>query len=250
MKIVLSFKLKALYRVSGITLGLLAAIGVIVTAFGGENASSKPESSVVRVACLGDSITFGAHLHQREKHSYPAQLGVLLGKKYEVRNFGVSSTTLLFTGDKPYVNTQQFKAGTNFNPQIVLLMLGANDTCGGQRGNWEKCAAQFETDARALLQRLRSPGRRLLVALNTPMIPETSGLSPQRRADLEERVPRLEQIRDWWRQAARAERVELVDLSDLFKPNKSMVIDGVHPTAAGDSRIARKFYESITEPVR
>jgi lysophospholipase L1-like esterase len=239
------FQMKSLTRTNGIALGLLAGVGVIATAFAGAKAGEKPRPAVGGVACMGDSITLGAKLHLREKFSYPAQLDVLLGNGYDLHNFGVSGATLLFDGDKPYIKTPQFKEAMDFHPNILLLILGANDTCGGQRGNWEKCPAHFEADARALLQRLRRPGRRVLVGLNTAIFPDTPGLSAQRRVDLEKRVSHLEQIRDWWREAARAEGVELVDLSDTLKPNKTLVIDGVHPTTARDSRIARKFYESI-----
>ncbi len=40
-----------------------------------------------RVACVGDSITFGAAIKDRENRNYPVQLGVLLGDGYDVRNY-------------------------------------------------------------------------------------------------------------------------------------------------------------------
>ena len=48
----------------------------------------------IRVACVGDSITFGSGIRDRQTNSYPAQLGRLLGEKWEARNFGVSGATL------------------------------------------------------------------------------------------------------------------------------------------------------------
>ncbi len=56
-----------------------------------------------KIACVGDSITFGSGIPNREKLSYPAQLSALLGDDYEVRNFGVSGATMLENGDKPTV---------------------------------------------------------------------------------------------------------------------------------------------------
>ena len=47
----------------------------------------------MRVACVGDSITFGAGIEDREKKCYPAQLQELLGPRFEVRNFGRSGAT-------------------------------------------------------------------------------------------------------------------------------------------------------------
>ncbi|MDQ3813038.1 MAG: hypothetical protein M3347_03705, partial [Armatimonadota bacterium] len=50
-------------------------------------------AEVTRVASVGDSITYGSGIQDREHNSYPAQLGAMLGEKWEVRNFGVSGAT-------------------------------------------------------------------------------------------------------------------------------------------------------------
>ena len=36
----------------------------------------------------------------------------------------------LFHSDKPYRKQPQFQKAMDFDPDIVLLLLGANDTCG------------------------------------------------------------------------------------------------------------------------
>ena len=54
----------------------------------------------VRVACVGDSITYGAGVAGRETNSYSTVLGRMLGSKFEVRNFGRSGATLLKQGAK------------------------------------------------------------------------------------------------------------------------------------------------------
>ncbi len=205
-----------------------------------------PLPAPVRVACLGDSITFGTGVSPRDKFSYPAQLGALLGDAYDVRNFGVGSTTLLVAGDKPYRRQPEFQMALKFNPDFVLVMLGVNDTCSVPRGNWEKSDA-FVADARALLQTLHQPGRRVIVSLPPAILPATPGLKAERRADLEARAPRLEQIRGWWREAARAEEAEVLDLSDTLNPDPRLVVDGVHPTGAGYERIVRRYYERIAK---
>ena len=65
---------------------------------------------IIKVACVGDSITHGAGVEDREKNNYPKQLGELLGNRFEVRNFGRSGATLSRVGDLPYANTDEFKA--------------------------------------------------------------------------------------------------------------------------------------------
>jgi arylsulfatase A-like enzyme/lysophospholipase L1-like esterase len=198
--------------------------------------AAPPPAPPLRVACIGDSITLGPG----GADSYPAKLGGLLGNGYEVRNFGVGGTTLLAGGDRPYQKTKASRDAAGFDPQIVIVMLGTNDSCGLPRGNWEKSAA-FATDAAAMLRSLAKPGRRVIVALPTPMLPDRPVLKPERVTDLRERAPRLSAIRDWWRQEAAKLGIEIVDLSDVFDADPAWTTDGVHPTPAGYSRIAARI---------
>ena len=55
----------------------------------------------VRVACVGNSVTFGAGIANRETMSYPAQLQKMMGEDYHVENFGHSGATLLRKGHNP-----------------------------------------------------------------------------------------------------------------------------------------------------
>jgi lysophospholipase L1-like esterase len=57
-----------------------------------------------RVACVGDSITYGSDIANRTRDSYPAQLEQILQQydsAWEVSNFGVSGATMLTNGDRP-----------------------------------------------------------------------------------------------------------------------------------------------------
>jgi lysophospholipase L1-like esterase len=83
---------------------------------------------VIKVACVGDSITHGAGVEEREKNNYPKQLGELLGNRFEVRNFGRSGATLSRVGDLPYASTDEFKAAIAWQPDMVIIKLGTNDT--------------------------------------------------------------------------------------------------------------------------
>jgi lysophospholipase L1-like esterase len=75
----------------------------------------------IRLACIGDSITFGYAIQDRETNSYPAQLGVMLGSGWDVRNFGVSGATLLKNGNKPYWNQDAYKKALDFNPDVAVI---------------------------------------------------------------------------------------------------------------------------------
>ena len=91
---------------------------------------------IVKVACIGDSITYGTGLSNPLLYSYPAQLQMLLGKKnYAVGNFGKGGAYALDADSKynakdaelSYRNTTQYKDSLSYEPDVVIIMLGSND---------------------------------------------------------------------------------------------------------------------------
>ena len=97
----------------------------------------------IRVACVGDSITFRGCV-SNANDTYVAQLSRLLGPGYEVTNYGNSGRTMLKQGvccrannqtSPPcsYWNTSEFHASLKSSPDIVTIMLGTNDA---KRCNW------------------------------------------------------------------------------------------------------------------
>jgi len=156
--------------------------------------AAQPEAPErIRIACVGDSITHGARLTDRMKDSYPAQLQKLLGDGVEVTNFGVGSCTLIRKG-RPNVWSQLGKIQES-NPDVVIVSLGTNDTCGGRRRCWDH-KDEFPADYRDLIDALRAfPSKpRVWICAPTPMVLETPRLSPMRRADLTTRKPRLQEL--------------------------------------------------------
>ena len=83
------------------------------------------QKAVIKVACVGNSITYGANIPNRNKNSYPAQLQAYLGSDYEVRNYGISGCTLLSKGDYPYVKTLAFSVSHTYRPYNLLISLGS-----------------------------------------------------------------------------------------------------------------------------
>src|SRR6185312_13091797 len=81
-----------------------------------------------RVACVGDSIVFGAGIENRERNSWPAVLGRWLGDGWNVRNFGLNGATMLMKGDLAYRKQPIFNQVLEFKPHTIVISLGGNDS--------------------------------------------------------------------------------------------------------------------------
>ena len=191
---------------------------------------------MTKVACIGDSITWGFTLIRPWKQSYPALLGEMLGPEYEVRNFGYNDAAARFDADTPYVRRKVYRDSIAWNPDIVLLMLGTNDT---KRRNWDP--EIFDRDYRSIVDsylNLPSHPRVILIApirifkvINIPLM----GLFPE---TMETGVrPAIHNI-------AAEKGLELVDLYDLFS-DTTYCRDGVHPQAAGARMLAEAIHSRI-----
>jgi lysophospholipase L1-like esterase len=51
----------------------------------------------------------------------------MLGSNFIVGNFGVSGSTVSLDCAKPYMNESKFNEALDFNPDIIVIMLGTND---------------------------------------------------------------------------------------------------------------------------
>ncbi|MBU7578662.1 MAG: hypothetical protein KAF40_11425, partial [Flavihumibacter sp.] len=119
----------------------------------------------IRIACVGNSITYGSGVVNREKNSYPAQLQSMLGADYIVRNFGLGGTTLLKNGNKPYWESAQFQQSLEFQPDIVFIKLGTNDSKAVNR----PFLKEFNKDLQALIKKYQDLASRPRVVLLLPM---------------------------------------------------------------------------------
>ena len=105
----------------------------------------------IKVACIGDSITEGYGLARQSKTGYPVVLNRILGSGYSVLNSGRSATTLQKKGDFPYWICKEFSNVFAFEPDIIIMKLGTNDT---KPQNWHPDA--YEQDYQALIDTLRT----------------------------------------------------------------------------------------------
>ena len=88
----------------------------------------KDKKTTVKIACIGDSVTYGSKLRNRIKECYPECLQALLGRKYRTMNFGLSGATINPNGDIPYISSIEYKKSLDFKPDLVIMQFGGNDS--------------------------------------------------------------------------------------------------------------------------
>lgn len=187
-----------------------------------------------KVACVGDSITWGFTIVNRSKYSYPAVLQQLLGDGFEVRNFGHNDAAARFDAETPYVSKKAYRDSLAWEPDIVLLMLGTNDT---KPWNWNP--GIFREDyLRVVESYLALPSHPRVVLVAPIRIFKTIPVMFLNPDILEEGVRPA--IRDISAQMG----LQLVDLYDLFDSTR-FCRDGVHPQRDGARLLAEALYKSI-----
>lgn len=184
----------------------------------------------VRIACVGNSITEGYGLKDRQQDSYPAVLQRLLGDGFEVLNFGCSGRTLMNKGDRPYMREERFREALACAPDIVTVKLGTNDS---KIQNWVH-KADFVSDLNALIDSFQHLPSRPLVYLCLPVPPVGEKWTISDSVVYCGVIPLI-------RQVAAERALSLIDLYTPLKPYPELFPDNIHPNRAGAALIAEEI---------
>lgn len=209
------------------------------------NSASSSSGGNIIVAAVGDSNTYGygVMFNRRRENSYPAQLQAMLGDEYEIMNYGVSGSTLLSTGDRPYMSSPMYAKSLRAHPDIVLLMLGTNDA---KRMNWD--ARRYERELEQFAYSYRSLANRPNIYLLTvPFVRVDNGHPKPSKVDgiiaRDEVVPIIKNV-------AKKIHVPCIDIYSATKDHPELFSDGVHPNVEGYGLIARAVYDAICHDAR
>ncbi len=192
------------------------------------------QHTIIKVACIGNSITYGNGVRDREHFSYPSQLQRMLGKGWEVKNFGSSGRTLLRQGDYPYWNEKEFLGAKNFNPDIVIIKLGTNDS---KPWNW-KHRDEFARDYSDFIgefQKLPSHPK-IFICTPVPAFPGDWGITDS--VIRGEVIPLVRSI-------AEQNNVEVIDLYRALTGKPEYFPDKVHPNELGSRLMAAEIYKHL-----
>lgn len=189
---------------------------------------AAPREQALRVACIGNSITDGMGIDMSEVYGYPAVLQRLLGKNYNVKNFGVSARTLMNKGDLPYMKEQAWADAQAFLPNIVVIKLGTNDS---KDYNWIH-GADYGADLQKMVDTLRALPSKPQIYVCSP-IPAARIWGISDSVIVNGEIPAIKRV-------VKKNKLAYIDLHTEFKPTEGLMQrDGIHPTDKGAAQLAK-----------
>jgi acyl-CoA thioesterase I len=206
-----------------VSLIIISAIMMMFLASMGNTAYAQ---GPIRVACVGDSITQGS--------GYPADLQKILGKDYTVANFGVSGSAVSTKATKPYMNQYEFWRAVNFQPDIVVIMLGTNDA----NVNTYQDIDNFQNNYKDIINKFQElPGNQQIILVDPPPILNNT-LSLSNDNLVQGVIPKIDQV-------ANDLNLTTVNVYQALVNHTEVLGDGVHPSTSGGQLIAEQVNQSI-----
>ncbi len=187
------------------------------------------------LACVGDSITQG--VGAKRGQSWPAQAQKTLGESWKVKNFGLSGTTLMNSGNKPYQKSKHFQNALDSEPDIVVIMLGTNDT---KPVNWKNSKRDYEADYRDLIADFQKLGSKPEIYLCLPPYIAKEGRWGINNNDTRAQIPIIEKI-------AKELKLEVIDVYSALEGKDGLIPDTVHPNTGGATLIAKAVTDTLLE---
>ena len=187
-----------------------------------------------KIVCVGNSITAGYGTTSAATKAWPAQLATMLGSGYSVLNCGVSGTTMLKKGDSPYWNTTKYADAKNFDPQIVIISLGVNDT---KASNWIN-KADFKTDYIAMINSFRANDKNPSIYICYPA--PYFGNAIQNKIITDEMLAMIKSVSD-------SMGTSIIDFNSKMLPYSNLFADGLHPNDLGAGMMAQIVHNKLMQ---
>lgn len=201
----------------------------------------SPAEKQIRIACVGDSITYGTGVENREENCYPVKLQEDLGtEQWRVGNFGVDGVTAQEMPKVSYRKQDRYQQSLDYGADIVVLMLGTNDA---KTENWENSEA-FLSDYRTLVETYRELETEPEMILMTPPAVFASDETEESSFGIRSDVVR--QIADAVKDFGEEEGFSVIDLYTLTEDHPEWFReDGIHPNAEGARQIAAAVCDAV-----
>lgn len=195
----------------------------------------------MKIACIGDSITWGFTILKRNKYSYPAVLQTLVGPEHEVHNFGCNNATASADGDVAYMKRKVYRDALALHPDVAIVMLGTNDT---KPINYD--AQKFVYGYMTIINSLQELGAK--VYLMTPphilnQIEIRDGVKIK-RIDPTPIALSEETLNEHILPAIRNFDLPVIEINNIIT-DISQFNDGIHPNKEGAALIAQTVYSRL-----
>ena len=211
-----------------------------------------PGEGVTRVACVGDSLTFGSGQNGFDANSTtPGFLQKLLGDNYDVRNFGLGGRTaitgsgscVMYADGSTSLPSAEYEMAKKYRADIIYIMLGTNDsqTTGGYWGTDEEAGAQlFREGYQEVIDGLKEGNPDATIYLVIPPTYRNTDLSHLTEEMIATRARKYVPI------IAEENGLGVIDANAATKDlDSSHLFDGIHFDPLGYSLIARAIYDKI-----
>lgn len=221
---------------------LIVASGFAYLYFNGMSGmsnTSEPKEGQIKIACAGDSTTYGHGISGWPRNNYPTVLQNLLGENYHVNNYGVSSFAVQESADRSYRTLPHYQESLDYDADYVVFMMGSNDS---KPENW-KGADAFKADILSLLD---TYGDAEIILCTLPaaffLEDQTEGVTNH---DIQPLI--VEEIAEITRGVAAERGYTLIDIHALTAQHPEWFAkDGVHPSNEGAAAIAQEVYTVIS----
>lgn len=201
--------------------------------------TTQPHEGQIKIACVGDSVTYGHGISNWPKNNYPVLLQGLLGEDYHVNSYGVSGRAVQDNSDQPYTALQHYQDSLAYDGDVVVFMMGTNDS---KPENWFGAEAFRE----ALRKLLDSYGDARIILCTPPAAYYLEGQT-EGPAEYDVQPPVVEEIAQIVREIAGEKGCTLVDIHALTALHPEWFAkDGVHPSNDGAAAIAQEIYTALT----
>lgn len=205
----------------------------------GMSNTSDAKEGQIKIACAGDSTTYGHGISNWPKNNYPAVLQNLLGDAYHVNNYGISSFAVQEDADRSYRTLPHYQESLAYEADFVVFMMGSNDS---KPENW-KGADAFKED---LLSLLDTYGDAEIILCTLPsaffLEGQTEGTTNH---DIQPLI--VNEIAEIIRAVAQERGYTLIDIHAFTAEHPEWFEkDGVHPSNEGAAAIAQEVYNVLT----
>lgn len=195
----------------------------------------------IKIACVGDSLTYGTTLLKRKRDCYPSRLQRIFGEDYNVLNMGFAGHTVNPYCDKYWAKEDVVALLEDYRPDYIIFMLGTNDS---REHNWTD-AKTFEKEYKRLLNFFKSfSNKPCVIAMTCPQV-----FWDKKLLDINLNI--LEQIVDIQRKVLTENKIPYIDIHKLTMSREDLYSpDLVHFNSKGAKFLAFNVYYKIVEDIR